>query len=159
MRYLGLVAASAVFLVGCSSSSEPGQSRQDLVAERGAKVMPFDLEATTHRFVTRDDGLDQIVVADHPDDDRQVALVRRHLEGEAARFAGGDFSDPAAIHGESMPGLAALEEGARRIEVVYEPVVGGAAIEFRTTSPELVRALHAWADAQITDHGSHAESH
>ena len=41
--------------------------RQTEVAERGSRIMPFDLEATTHRFDP--DGLTQTVVVDDPADE------------------------------------------------------------------------------------------
>ena len=85
---------------------------RDQVAERGRDVMPFDLERTTHRFQRLPDGGKQSVVADDARDRRQVALIRAHLREEAARFRRGDFADPSRIHGEKMPGLAALREGA-----------------------------------------------
>ena len=73
--------------------------RQAEVAERGSRIMPFDLDATTHRFDPDPDGLTQTVVVDDPSDSDQVALVREHVR-EADRIARGDFDDPAHIHGE-----------------------------------------------------------
>jgi hypothetical protein len=43
----------------------PAQTRQGEVAARGAKVMPFDLDQTTHVFQKLDDGgLQKVVVKD-----------------------------------------------------------------------------------------------
>jgi hypothetical protein len=144
-----------MLLAGCGSSS--ATSRQDQVAARGAEVMAFDLDRTTHRFEPVDDGLVQSVVADDPADATQVELIRAHLAHEAERFARGDFGDPAAIHGTDMPGLAALEraEGAVTVDYVEQPA--GAGLRFTTADPLLVDALHAWARAQVADHGDHAE--
>src|SRR5690606_9321400 len=107
-------------------------------------VMPFDLEATTHVFEPRDDGLVQRVVADDPGDTRQVELVREHLAGEAERFAAGDLGDPASIHGRDMPGLAEIEAGHDRIDVRYRDLPVGGSITYTTDDPDLVEALHAW---------------
>ena len=131
--------------------------RQAEVAERGADVMPFDLDATTHRFTPTDDGLVETVVADDPDDAEQVELVQGHLAEEAERFRAGDFDDPAAIHGHDMPGLAALEDGATRIDIGLDLVADGARLTFTTADPDLVDALHLWGEAQVADHGQHAE--
>jgi hypothetical protein len=43
-------------------------------------------------------------------------------------------------------------------------VRGGAELVFRTRNPQLVGALHAWFDAQVSDHGrdameGHAHEH
>lgn len=72
----------------------------------GAAVMPFDLEKTTHVFRMTESGGVQRVVAVDAGDKEQITMIRQHLEHEAGRFQRGDYSDPAAIHGESMPGLA-----------------------------------------------------
>jgi hypothetical protein len=99
----------------------------------------------------------QTVVADDRRDAEQVALVQEHLAQEAARFRAGDYGDPAAIHGDDMPGLAQLEAGAAAIAIAYEPTDAGGRITYATDDPVLVDALHRWAEAQATDHGSHAE--
>jgi hypothetical protein len=131
--------------------------RQHEVADRGRTVMPFDLDRTTHRFAKSDTGGVQTVVADDPADDEQIALVRQHLRSEADRFRGGDFSDPTRIHGDDMPGLQALRSSAGRIAIGYEDTVDGGRITYTTQEPALVAALHAWFDAQVDDHGEHAE--
>jgi hypothetical protein len=127
------------------------------VASRGALIMPFDLERTTHRFQPRSDGGLQTVVADDPTDRGQIDLIRKHLIEEAERFKAGDFGDPATIHGDEMPGLAELKAGVGRIEVRYEDAPAGGRIWYRTEDPDLVTAIHDWFEAQLTDHGPHAE--
>jgi len=131
-------------------------ARQEEVAERGAEVMPFDLDETTHVFEPTETGGVQRVVADDPTDEKQVALIRGHLEEEAEAFRLGDLSDPAAIHGEDMPGLRELETGTERIEIRYSELSDGAQIEYETEDPALASALHEWFDAQLSDHGGHA---
>lgn len=104
--------------------------------------MPFDLEATTHRFEPVKDGLLQTVVADNPRDAEQVRLVRQHLASEAERFAAGDYSDPASIHGDDMPGLAELETGAEdiRVRITVSPRHAGHVQARRTTSDMIATA-------------------
>ena len=146
---LGILRAAGAF-----TSQE---TRQEEVAERGAEVMPFDLEKTTHVFEpTRTGGVQQ-VVADDPSDGEQVALIRAHLREEAEAFRRGDLSDPAKIHGQDMPGLEKLQAGAAEIDIRYSELPDGAQIEYETSDPALVSALHEWFDAQLSDHGGHAE--
>ncbi|MFP3900697.1 MAG: aspartate carbamoyltransferase [Acidimicrobiia bacterium] len=151
------VAVAALLVAACGDGGGDDADRQDAVAARGAEVMPFDLDATTHRFAPVDDGLIQTVVADDPGDAEQVGLIREHLTHEADRFTEGDFGDPATIHGHDMPGLAELEAGAGGIRIAYDEIEGGARIAYTTTDPALVSALHRWGEAQVTDHGAHAE--
>ena len=132
-------------------------TRQEEVAQKGAEVMPFDLEETTHVFEKTQTGGVQKVVADDPNDAEQVALIREHLEEEAAAFRRGDLSDPSEIHGEEMPGLEELEAGAEEMDIRYLDLPDGAKIEYEISDPTLVAALHDWFDAQSSDHGDHAE--
>jgi hypothetical protein len=127
-----------------------------MVATRGATVMPFDLERTTHIFEKREDGGLQQVVADDPDDEEQIRLIRGHLLEEAERFREGDFHDPAMIHGEDMAGLHELMLGAGRIRIGYSELPDGAQIQYTTDDVALVAAIHAWFDAQLADHAAHA---
>ncbi len=62
-----------------------------------------------------------------------------------------------AIHGEAMPGLAALKD--RYDEIDVQLLVGniGATLTYTTSEPELVQAIHDWFEAQTSDHGGHAE--
>lgn len=61
------------------------------------------------------------------------------------------------IHGEDMPGLGELEAGAANVEIDYRELAFGARVTFISDDPELVDALHRWGEAQVTDHGAHAE--
>ena len=151
------VAATVAALGGCGDDDGARAERQREVAARGAEVMPFDLESTTHRFAEQDDGLTQTVVVDRPGDAEQLRLVRRHLREEAERFRDGDFGDPETIHGAEMPGLDELRDHDGAVEVTYREVADGAVIEYTTAEPDLVAALHAWAAAQVSDHGDHAD--
>jgi hypothetical protein len=162
VRVIGLIGIAGALLAAgagyalATRSAEP-DPRQAEVADRGAEVMPFDLDRTTHVFTDRPDGGRQVVTADDPGDAEQVRLIREHLAQEAAAFERGDFGDPATVHGEQMPGLAALRAGAGRIAVVYEDLPAGGQLTYTTADPALVGALHDWFDAQVSDHGSHAE--
>jgi hypothetical protein len=135
------------------------RARQAEVAALGSQVMPFDLERTTHIFTEQPDGGLQQVIANEPRDAAQIALIRAHLLKEAAAFARGDFADPAAIHGGTMPGLTELRASAGQIDVAYSELPNGAQIRYVTSDPTLVRALHAWFKAQLSDHGGHAMDH
>lgn len=100
------------------------EARQELVADRGASVMPFDLDATTHVFAPTDEGGVQTVIADDAADLDQVALIREHLQAEMAAFQVGDFGDPASIHGHEMPGLAVLESSTDELAILIHHLRG-----------------------------------
>lgn len=129
--------------------------RLDEVAASGARVMPFDLERTTHGFDKTADGGVQRVVAKDAADARQIALIRAHLREIAAAFAAGDFGDPASIHGEDMPGLAVLREAEGRLSVTYADERAGGRIDYTGADADVRAAIHAWFDAQLADHARH----
>jgi hypothetical protein len=156
------VATMAALSAGCAGARDEqtqptgATDRQTKVAERGASVMPFDLERTTHRFSKTETGGVQTVVADDPDDSTQIGLIQQHLRHEAEQFRGGNFTDPADIHGSDMPGLTALRNSAGKITIDYATTADGARITYTSTDTDLRSALHAWFDAQVSDHGAHA---
>ena len=138
--------------------------RLDTIAQRGAQVMPFNLEQTLHIFSkTAKGGIQQVIVKDATDTD-QVRLIREHLSQISSEFNNLDFSDPEKIHGKAMPGLAELREAKiGQIKVKYTELPNGAQIEYSTELPNLIDAIHRWFDAQLSDHARHAiaghESH
>ncbi len=157
-----LVAAiTAVLIVQARHRADTAAAlatRQAQVEQNGDQVMPFDQDLTTHRFAKTDVGGVETVTANDPNDTEQAALVRDHLEHERDLLSTGDFSDPMAIHGHQMPGIADLQQGARtgRVTVTYETLPAGARLTYTATNPALVDAVHEWFDAQLMDHGSHA---
>lgn len=158
----GRVALAAVLALaatgeGCSTNGSLTEQQAD-VADRGAQVMPFDLDATTHVFTKTDDGGVQVVTADDPADAVQIGLIREHLIDERANFARGDFDDPAQIHGHDMPGVAELTAGYADIVVSYAETPDGAQLTYTTDEPQLVDAIHAWFDRQLMDHGGDAQA-
>ncbi len=124
----------------------------------GSGVMPFDVGKTLHVFQMTDDGGIQEVLARDPADAPQVAMIQQHLRLEAERFQKGDFSDPAALHGEDMPGLRELSAGAADLTVTYVPLANGARIVFVANDRHLVTAVHRWFGAQLSEHGADATS-
>src|SRR5262249_47002736 len=67
--------------------------RQAEVADKGAKIMPFDHEQTMHHFRPLENGGLQTVTVKDPANSTQIALIQAHLKEEAEKFHRGDFSD------------------------------------------------------------------
>lgn len=146
----------ALTLSACADRPAASPERQAEVAARGARVMPFDLDRTRHRFEDLPDGGQQTVTVLDPVDSLNLRLIREHLALETAKFSRGEFDDPMAIHGHSMPGLAELRGAGNRIVVEYTPQNEGGRIRYVTAEPALVDALHRWFAAQRSEHGDHA---
>ena len=145
---------TALPVLALEEASKPGL---DEIARRGAQVMPFSLERTTHIFAkTENGGLQQVIVKETSNTE-QVKLIQAHLSKLSREFAQGDFSDPARIHGEDMPGLVELRKAKPgEIKVEYKELTNGAQIDYSTNDPALIEAVHQWFDAQLSDHARHA---
>lgn len=155
-NFVFCMAVASTIVIGAGAQAADPQRIAD-VARRGPDVMPFDLQATTHVFTKTDTGGVQRVVAKDAADTRQVELVRAHMRDIQAQFMKGDFSGPSHIHGQDMPGLAQLQAArAGQLAMAYADVPGGAQLTYSAKAPELVMALHAWFDAQVSDHGPDA---
>lgn len=114
-------------VIPAHAAEKTAEKRLDEVAQRGAHVMPFDLEKTTHVFSkTPKGGLQQVVVKDKSDTE-QIELIRAHLSEISRDFKRGDFSKPARIHGEDMPGLVELKSAKPgQIKIEYTELPNGA---------------------------------
>lgn len=131
-------------------------NRQAMIHENGSKIMPFDLNHTSHIFKkTLNGGIQQVVIKDIKDNE-QIPMIRLHLQREAQLFQKGNFSDPSGLHGEEMPGLKELSQGAENITISYADLPNGAQISYSTKDTTLINAIHQWFDAQTSDHGNDA---
>ena len=152
---LALLLSMTAFAVAATEPASP--ARLGEVAERGMHVMPFDLEKTTHVFSKTNDGGRQEVLVKDAKEKGQIRLIREHLSAIAAKFAKGDFSGPAQIHGEDMPGLAELKAARPgQVKFAYRELPKGARIDYSTKDRVLVDAIHSYFDAQLRDHARHA---
>jgi len=132
--------------------------RQEMIHEKGSSVMPFELNKTLHTFTKNESGGTQSVVVRDASDTADLSLIRMHLQMEVQNFSAGNFSDPTQLHGEDMPGVSTLSQNFRKMTVTYRELPNGAAIDFQSTNAETIAAIHAWFDAQLSDHGNDAAS-
>jgi hypothetical protein len=145
-----------LLLFNCGSAT--AHTQQEHVHNMAHSVMPFDMAKTVHIFkMTESGGVQRVVVKDNSYTD-QVMLIQHHLREEAYRFQHGDYSDPATLHGVSMPGLKELQLGAQRVKVSYFDLPDGAEIMFETTDPHLLTSIHRWFGAQLSEHGADAKA-
>ena len=153
--HLFAMSIAVLLLINCGSAT--AQTQQEHVHNMSHGVMPFDVAKTMHIFkMTESGGVERVIVKDKTYAD-QVVLIQQHLRKEADRFQHGDYSDPATLHGASMPGLRDLQLGARRVKVSYSDLSDGAEITFKTSDLHLLTAIHRWFGAQLSEHGGDAK--
>lgn len=155
-----ILAALTLFTAAsaCAGQSHSApETRREAVAQRGAEVMPFDLAATVHMFKKTPDGGIQRVIARDRSDVAQIRLIRQHMRDIQQKFMRRDFSSPATIHGEDMPGLAALRDAKpAQLSIRYHDVATGAELVYHGIDAKTIKAVHKWFDAQLADHGADA---
>ena len=156
MRIVAFIMLACFYLNGCQGQQSSVHLEE--VAERGAEVMGFDLERSTHIFDKIENGGRQQVISDD-DDPEQIVLIREHMSEIYGQFSVGNFHGPETIHGEHMPGLHELVMGHDKINIEYSELEKGGQILYTTEDEKMVEAIHAWFDAQVSDHGHHAQGH
>ncbi|MEO5625877.1 MAG: hypothetical protein ABIQ70_07715 [Dokdonella sp.] len=144
------------FAFACSLAI--ADTQQEHVHNMAHGVMPFDMGKTTHVFVMNDRGGIQRVVAKDPADKEQIVLIQKHLQHECKNFQAGNYSDPATLHGSTMPGLADLQARSERVHVECHDLPNGAEIRFVTSDLHTITAVHRWFGAQLSEHGADAKT-
>ncbi len=145
-------------VLAVSGFGASAETTQEHVHHMSHDVMPFEMAKTLHIFKMTETGGVQKVIARDPQATDQIALIRRHLQHEAARFQRGNFGDPAALHGVDMPGLKELEARASEIKVEFAELPTGAQLRFTVPDVALLTSLHRWFGAQLSQHGADAKA-
>jgi hypothetical protein len=125
---------------------------------RGKLVMGVDQYTSVHRFDDLPDG-GRIELQRDRDDSAGTAVIREHMRAIARAFAAGDFSAPATVHLETVPGVPVMR--ARRGAIRYETddLARGAALRIRTTDPEAVAAVRRFLAYQRREHRAESSTH
>jgi len=125
------------------------------IHHRGAMVMGFDQEKTSHHFYLYGDGGAIVVSVKDAANTQDRDAIRAHLRHIASMFGDGDFKAPMLVHNlEEVPGTAILAALKDRITYKYSEVPGGGRVEIVTTDGDAVRAVHEFLEFQIHDHAT-----
>jgi hypothetical protein len=125
---------------------------------RGQGVMGVDQYTSVHRFDALADG-GRIELQRDRDDSLGSAAIRTHLRTIARAFAAGDFTAPATVHVETVPGVPVMR--ARRAAIRYDvsDLPRGAVLRIRSADPVAVKAIHAFLAYQRREHRTEAGPH
>jgi hypothetical protein len=127
--------------------------------ERGEMAMGVDQNTSTHRFDALGDG-GRIELTRDVDDSLGIAQIRAHLQLIQHAFQAGDFSTPAFVHMQTMPGTAAMAKKRDVIVYAYHDLPRGGEVVMTTTDAEALAAIHEFMRAQrMGHHASGAEAH
>jgi hypothetical protein len=133
----------------------PGFCQQDHMTEmnnRGAQVMGFSQEKTTHHFVLTFDGGVIDVRANDVKDTKSRAEIRMHFQHIVSMFANGDFTDPMLVHATNVPGTAVMKQRKDELHWDFVETPRGAKLVITADNKPALDALHEFLRFQIEDH-------
>jgi hypothetical protein len=123
------------------------------VQTRGAdpRAMGVDQYTSSHQFDALPDG-GRIELQRAVDDSAGVAQIRQHLREIATAFAKGDFSIPAFVHDQKVPGTAVMAAKGAVIRYTVRDLPRGGEVRITTADPEALAAIHEFVAFQRQDH-------
>jgi hypothetical protein len=126
--------------------------------ERGKTAMGVDQYTSTHKFDALADG-GRIELQRNTDDSAGVAQIRKHLREIAAAFQSGDFTVPAYVHMQEVPGTRVMAAKRSQITYTFTPLPRGGAVRILTKDPEALKAIHQFLAFQRHDHHAGGTDH
>jgi len=126
---------------------------QETTDHRGAMVMGFDQDKTTHHFLLYEDGGAIDISVKDTTDVKNRDAIRAHLPHIAAMFGTGDFNAPMMVHdSRNVPGTATMAELKDKIAYRYVETARGGRVEIVTRDKNALAAVHQFLTFQIRDH-------
>jgi|SRR5579871_4960464 len=140
-------------VVFCVMALLTGQDPHQSMNARGAMVMGFDQDKTSHHFYLYDDGGAIEVVVKDAADTKDRDAIRSHLPHIATMFGSGDFDGPMLVHDtKNVPGVATLAARKDKIRYTYTETPMGGRVSIVTTDKASLAALHDFLRYQIKEH-------
>ncbi len=149
-RGMGMMHDSAMMASMGDDSAGP-DSAFAAMQQRGKVAMGVDQYTSTHQFDTRSDG-GRIELQRDVDDSAGVAQIRLHLRGIAKAFSEGDFSAPAFVHLQEVPGAKVMAARRALITYTYRDLPRGGEVRMVTKDPEALAAIHDFLAFQGREH-------
>ena len=140
----------ATFSVSAQQSKP--QTHHGDVDRRGAHVMGFDQNKTTHQFVLYDDGGSIDVSVKDVSNTTDLTAIRAHLPHIAEMFSAGNFEAPMLVHDTNVPGTADMAKMKDRLKFRFIETPKGGRVDITTTDTEALAAVHKFLRFQISDH-------
>lgn len=128
------------------------------VQQRGEKAMGVDQFTSTHKFDALPDG-GRIELQRDVEDSAGVAQIRAHLNEIAKAFKSGDFSTPAFVHMQQVPGTSVMAAKRGAISYTYRDLPRGGELRIVTKDPEALDAIREFMAFQRQDHRAGGMDH
>ena len=128
-----------------------GDSAYNAMKARGQAAMGVDQDRSTHRFTSLSDG-GRIELTSDVDDTAATAAIRKHFADIAKAFSAGDFTIPAMVHDQEVPGTDVMKARATVITYRMREVPRGAELRITTRDKAAIAAIHRFLLFQRTEH-------
>jgi hypothetical protein len=149
MRVAPLVVAALVV----TSPVFAQQTPHDQMNHRGAAVMGFDQDKTTHHFHLYDDGGAIDIAVKDATDAKNRDAIRSHLPHIALKFGQGSFDAPMLVHdSKAVPGTKVMTDRKSAIRYEYVETPRGGRVNIVTTDAAALGAVHEFLKFQIAEH-------
>ncbi len=119
---------------------------------RGAQVMGFDQDKTTHHFLLFEDGGAVDVSVKDAADKANLDAIRGHLPHIAMKFGQGDFEAPMLVHATTVPGTHEMAALKGKISWTYVETPKGGRVNIVSSDTAALSAIHTFLKFQIADH-------
>jgi hypothetical protein len=150
-------AAALALMAACGPAPHPDADFAALQA-RGEVGMGVDQYASTHVFDALVDG-GRIEYRHDTDDAAGVAAIRSHLQEIRVAFEAGDFSTPAFVHAQEVPGTDVMAARKEHIDYRYSDLPRGGELRLVTADPEALAAIRDFMAFQRADHRADGMDH
>jgi hypothetical protein len=151
----------SLFGISAAAGTMSAQVRDSSFAAlqaRGKTAMGVDQYTSTHKFDALEDG-GRIELQRDTDDSAGVVQIRQHLREITLAFQSGDFSTPAFVHMQVVPGASVMAAKRDRITYTFSELPRGAEVRIVTTDPEALKAIHCFMAFQRQDHRAEGTDH
>ena len=155
---LTVLAAALTLVAACVAAPDGDGSEFAALQARGEMAMGVDQYTSTHLFDALPDG-GRIEFRYDREDPEAIATIREHLQEIQAAFSAGDFSTPAFVHAEEVPGADVMAARADHIEYAYHELPRGGELRLTTSDPEALDAIRAFMAFQRDDHQAGGMDH
>ena len=150
----GMAAMHAAMIRNRGSSDSAFAALQ----HRGMQAMGVDQYTSTHHFDALPDG-GRIELQRDVDDSAGVAQIRRHLQEITKAFAAGDFSTPAFVHMQDVPGTRVMAVKRGVISYTYRELPRGGEVRIVTQDSAALEAIREFMAFQRQDHRAGGTDH
>ncbi|MEP7001773.1 MAG: hypothetical protein ABI969_14900 [bacterium] len=124
--------------------------------QRGKVAMGVDQYTSVHHFDDLADG-GRIQLERDRDDVAGARAIQAHLRGIAKAFSSGDFTTPAFVHMQHVPGSVGMANKRAVIQYTVKALPRGGELRIMTSDTTARRAVHEFLAFQRGEH--HAEGH